>query len=94
MKETGIVRKVDDLGRIVIPKSLRDKLEIEAGTALEIIYSDDMVCFRKQDVKDRISSLLKSVAENLKDSESLNYLTAEEISALESFIRLFTRKGM
>ena len=36
MKSTGIVRKVDELGRIVIPKELRNTLNIEEKDSLEI----------------------------------------------------------
>ena len=39
MKSTGFVRKVDDLGRIVIPKEIRKKLKIEDNSPLEI-FSD------------------------------------------------------
>ena len=40
MKTTGIVRKLDDLGRIVIPKEIRRGMRIKEGTPLEIILSD------------------------------------------------------
>lgn len=40
MKATGIVRKIDVLGRIVIPKELRRTLRINEGDPLEI-YTDD-----------------------------------------------------
>ena len=39
MKATGIVRRVDDLGRIVIPKEIRRTLRIREGEPLEI-YTD------------------------------------------------------
>jgi len=47
MKSTGIVRKVDDLGRIVIPKELRKTLNIDIGAALEIFQDVDTVVFKK-----------------------------------------------
>lgn len=36
MKNLGIVRKMDELGRIVIPKEIRDKYGLEEGTEIEI----------------------------------------------------------
>ena len=39
MKATGIVRRIDDLGRVVIPKEIRRTLRIKEGTSLEI-YTD------------------------------------------------------
>lgn len=47
MKETGIVRKVDDLGRIVIPKELRDLLNIQTKDTLEIFLEDNRIILRK-----------------------------------------------
>lgn len=48
MKATGIVRRVDDLGRVVIPKEIRRTMAIREGDPLEI-YLDDQsgVIFRK-----------------------------------------------
>ena len=37
MKETGVVRKVDELGRVVLPKELRAVFNIKSGTPLEIV---------------------------------------------------------
>ncbi len=39
MKATGIIRKIDDLGRVVIPKEIRRTLRIREGDPLEI-YTD------------------------------------------------------
>ena len=48
MKATGIVRRVDDLGRIVIPKEIRRSLRIREGDPLEIYTEKDGgVIFRK-----------------------------------------------
>lgn len=47
MKATGIVRRIDDLGRVVIPKEVRRTLGIREGDPLEIFTDTDCVCFKK-----------------------------------------------
>lgn len=47
MKATGIVRKVDELGRIVIPIELRRNLGIEIKDPMEIFVDDDCIVLRK-----------------------------------------------
>lgn len=47
MKSTGIVRKVDELGRIVIPKELRKTLMIEEGDSLAIYVDGEQIILKK-----------------------------------------------
>ncbi len=47
MKSTGIVRRVDELGRIVLPIELRRTLDIAERDELEIYLDDDKVILRK-----------------------------------------------
>lgn len=47
MKSTGIVRKVDELGRVVIPIELRRNLGISEKDALEIYVDDDKIVLKK-----------------------------------------------
>ena len=47
MKSTGIIRKVDDLGRIVLPIELRRTLDIAERDELEIYLDDDKVILKK-----------------------------------------------
>lgn len=47
MKSTGIVRKVDELGRIVIPMELRNKLKIEEKDPIEIYVEGASIVLRK-----------------------------------------------
>lgn len=47
MKSTGIVRKIDNLGRIVLPSELRKKLNIEIKDAVEIYVSGDSIILKK-----------------------------------------------
>lgn len=47
MRSTGIVRKVDELGRIVIPIELRRTLDIEIKDALEIYVNSEEIILKK-----------------------------------------------
>ena len=47
MKSTGIVRRVDELGRVVLPIELRRTFGIEEKDALEIYVDDDSIVLRK-----------------------------------------------
>lgn len=47
MKSTGIVRKVDELGRIVLPKELRETFKIDHKDPLEIYVDGDCIILRK-----------------------------------------------
>lgn len=47
MKSTGIVRKVDELGRIVLPSELRKTLNINVKDTLEIYTSGDSIILKK-----------------------------------------------
>lgn len=47
MKSTGIVRKVDELGRIVLPIEMRRTLDIEEKDALEIYVDGESIILRK-----------------------------------------------
>ncbi|SJZ57739.1 stage V sporulation T C-terminal domain-containing protein [Selenihalanaerobacter shriftii] len=48
MKATGIVRKIDNLGRVVIPKEIRKEMKINNGNTLEIfVDQDDSVILKK-----------------------------------------------
>ena len=69
MKATGIVRRVDDLGRIVIPKEIRRTLKIREGDPLEIYTEKDGgVIFRKYspmgDLQDFANQICESIGAN------------------------------
>lgn len=46
-KATGIVRKIDELGRVVLPKELRRTLSLEEGNGLEIYVNGDEIILKK-----------------------------------------------
>ena len=48
MRATGIIRRVDDLGKVVIPKEVRRTMRIKEGDPLEVFTTNDgVVCFKK-----------------------------------------------
>ena len=66
MKATGIVRRIDDLGRVVIPKEIRRTLRIREGDPLEIFTeSNGEVIFKKYSPIGEISSFAEQYAEVL-----------------------------
>jgi len=64
MKATGIVRRIDDLGRIVIPKEIRRTLRIKDGDPLEIYTdTDGEVIFKKYSPVGELSDFVSTYAE-------------------------------
>ena len=47
MGATGIVRRIDDLGRIVIPREIRNRLLIDEGDPLEIFIKDNEIVLKR-----------------------------------------------
>ena len=52
MKSTGVVRKVDELGRVVLPIELRRNLDINEKDALEIFVDEDRIILKKYEPAD------------------------------------------
>ncbi|MBO4953699.1 MAG: stage V sporulation protein T [Clostridia bacterium] len=66
MKATGIVRRIDDLGRVVIPKEIRRTLRIREGDPLEIFTEKDgEVIFKKYSPIGELSAFASEYAETL-----------------------------
>lgn len=71
MKATGIVRRIDDLGRIVIPKEIRRTMRINEGTPLEIFTdTDNSVTLKKYSPVMEIRTIAEEYASGL--AEVLN----------------------
>ena len=69
MKATGIVRRIDDLGRVVIPKEIRRTLRIREGDPLEIFVDrDGEVILKKYSPIGELGDFAKEYAESLFES--------------------------
>ncbi|MBR6640735.1 MAG: AbrB/MazE/SpoVT family DNA-binding domain-containing protein, partial [Clostridia bacterium] len=68
MKSTGMIRKIDDLGRIVIPKEIRKTLKIREGDSLEIYIEGNRILLNRYaplgDFIEDIVALSESVSNN------------------------------
>lgn len=68
MKSTGIVRKVDELGRVVIPKEIRKTTFINEGTPLEIYSGDDgEIIFKRYSQLKNLKDFSEHIVESLND---------------------------
>mgnify|MGYP000110957230 FL=1 len=72
MKATGIVRRIDDLGRVVVPKEIRRTLGIREGTPLEIFTGKDgEVILKKYSPLGEIYTFAQNYAESLSQASGV-----------------------
>lgn len=67
MKSTGVIRRIDELGRIVIPKEIRKNLGIREGEALEILIDNDKIILEKHSPLISIENIIESLFNSLKE---------------------------
>ena len=79
MKATGIVRRIDDLGRVVIPKEIRRTMRIREGDPLEIYTeSDGTVIFKKYSPIGELGEFASQYAETLAKSTGLGCVISDK----------------
>ena len=75
MKATGIVRRIDDLGRVVIPKEIRRTMRIREGDPLEIYTSrDGEVIFKKYSLMGGLDDFAAQLCETMSRSTGAIWL--------------------
>lgn len=62
---TGIVRRIDELGRVVIPKEIRKVLRIRDGEPLEILVDNEKISLKKFSVMDNYKDMAKTLADEI-----------------------------
>ena len=85
MKATGIVRRIDDLGRVVIPKEIRRTMRIREGDPLEI-YTDreGEVIFKKYSPIGELSTFASKYAETLYKTCNLSVIISDRDAVIAS----------
>lgn len=78
VKATGIVRRIDNLGRIVIPKELRKTMQIQVGDPVEIFTDDhDEIILKKYFMISELSSYAENFADTVHKNLAQNCLVTD-----------------
>lgn len=84
MQKTGIKRRIDDLGRIVIPRDVRDHFKIKTGDNFDIYIDEDKIVLQKYSpINKQLAQLyaMCEVLEDVIDADVLFYYNGEFIDA-------------
>lgn len=81
--KSGIIRRIDDLGRIVIPRAIRDQLGIKEGDPLEIVLDGDKVYLEKYIASYEYEKHILGVIERIITDDDLTEEKAKAISLLK-----------
>lgn len=65
MKTTGMVRRIDELGRIVIPKEIRKQLMMKEGESISFSLEDDKIILTKYSLLNKLSPVIQSLLDGL-----------------------------
>jgi len=92
MRATGIIRRIDDLGRVVIPKEIRKRIGIEEGDPLEFFVNDEEIILRKYEISVGLKELVRRLYNEYTDIKcDMDAVIAEEIlkhiNALQEILR-------
>lgn len=87
MKATGIIRRIDDLGRLVVPREVRRALSIKEGDPFEIFVEKDSITFKKYnptaEYQNRICTLKQDILDDNEIPNQIEILKKiEELTAL------------
>ncbi len=88
MKSTGVVRRIDELGRIVIPKEIRRNLRIKDGEALEIFVDSDLIGLKKFSPMNDLESIAKALVESVYMSSKRDMIITDRDKIIAASINL------
>ena len=98
MKATGVVRRIDDLGRIVIPKELRRTMRIKEGDSLEIfIDGSDKVILRKYSPVQNIHDIVEEFVSGIYESNKVDIIITDSdkdvVKRYEKYMKIRFKDG-
>ena len=91
MKATGIVRRIDDLGRVVIPKEVRRSMRINEGDPLELYTDGDVICFKKYDTRPELQQTLETLENQMLDQDITSSIDSDDAAAIRVIIKMLKK---
>ena len=70
MKAAGVIRRIDDLGRVVVPRDMRKSMGLQEGTPLEVCATEEGILFKNHDP----GITLMAIVNNLESALDDNYV--------------------
>lgn len=89
-KSTGIVRRIDDLGRVIIPKEVRRTMHLKEGDPLELFMEGEYVCFRRYDSTYPIRQALQILQDAITD-DALLEVDPVEATSIKALVGLLNK---
>ena len=86
LKSTGVIRKIDELGRIVLPKEIRRNLGIRDGENLEIFVENDHILLKKYSKMQDYSEIVKNLASIVDNTYNFKIIITDRDKVLYSGI--------
>ncbi|MDO5568688.1 MAG: stage V sporulation T C-terminal domain-containing protein [bacterium] len=77
MKTTGVIRRIDDLGRIVIPKEIRKNLRIKNGDSLEIMVDEENLILKKYSAIESMETIATKYADAIQKTIKHNVIVTD-----------------
>ncbi len=96
MKEIGIARRVDELGRIVIPKTIRSKLKIRQGDVFEIFIEGNRLILQREEVLEDLDDTLNKLLEIISNTMNIDIVITDTNKCVyaSSNLRMLVRKEL
>lgn len=87
MEKSGIIRRIDDLGRIVIPKEIRRQYGIVEGDRMEILSTTEGIIVRKYTADKTVLAYTQNLKDAIREEEGLTkenrVMLLQQVAAIE-----------
>lgn len=87
MKSTGVTRKIDELGRVVIPKEIRRNLGIRDGENLEIFTDEESIILKKHSLISKYEDLANKLTELIYNIYKIDIIITDREKVISSSIK-------